>query len=92
MGLDICFDHDAAIKAGGVVSTDWHEIRDEDGYGEVIERYKLQYFHHPYRDIASSCWWDEGDVTIAVRANKWGDAYEPLTRWLKDNNIEWSEF
>ena len=28
---------------------------------------------------------------FSIRANKWGSIYEPLTNWLKANNIEWSE-
>ena len=28
---------------------------------------------------------------FSIRANKWGTIYEPLTNWLKANNIEWSE-
>lgn len=31
-------------------------------------------------------------VSLVVRANKWGNTYDPLTAWLRTNNIEWSEF
>lgn len=29
---------------------------------------------------------------IIVRANRWGRVYEPLTRWLSENDITWTEF
>jgi hypothetical protein len=31
------------------------------------------------------------DTKAYVRANKWGSLYEPLTTFLRDNNIIWDE-
>ena len=43
---------------------------------------------HRYTDSGSS----PDHENFCIRANKWGSVYEPLTNWLKANNIDWSEF
>jgi hypothetical protein len=42
---------------------------------------------HRYTDSGSS----PDQENFCIRANKSGSIYEPLTNWLKANNIEWSE-
>ena len=82
MGLDISFELNKALEAGLQISN-----LEEDGRYELClqvpgkETYIAAYLSI-YDDI----------IDIQVRANKWGSSYAPLTEWLKEHNIEWSEF
>lgn len=98
MGLDIAFNREKALAAGlkvrMVVRGTEEEIAKAKAEGE--SQYYIDYLSKPEEFIevpgteflASN----DGVDSIVVRANKWGRVYEPLTTWLKVNNIEWGEF
>lgn len=96
MGLDIAFDRDQAIEAGLVLTTVENGTpaaiaRAEEDNDQSYARYlrgKTEYVHVPDTHMLVA---NGGLDCICVRANKWGRVYEPMTKWLKDNNIEWSE-
>lgn len=95
MGLDISFDRQAALKAGLVVKQERRgsdeqilNAKDDPDYQWYLQRV-VEYVLVPEINF-----WVEtsGTDTIIVRANKWGRTYNPLTQWLKSNNILWDEF
>lgn len=71
--------------------SDSHDIfGDEERHLAYLQREDL-YIQCPGRGV----WLHSGRYdsdTICVTANRWGDSYAPLTKWLKSHNIEWSEF
>jgi len=91
MGLDVAFSTKLALQAGLKITigyNDWSELR-EDGYDDAKDSlcYEMA--------VPNADHFVDADVmleNIVVRANKWGNTYAPLTTWLKDNNIPWSEF
>ena len=104
MGLDIAFSRKKAIKAGIELRKREHpsqaiaEAREAFEYsGSVIDAGYLEYLSRtrtlmavPYTD---HCVQDDGtDEEIIVRANKWGNTYGPLTKWLSEKKIGWTEF
>jgi len=100
MGLDISFNREQAIAAGlklrKSAGLSWEEAREraKDGNGVDLDYAKYltqdrEYVEVPDRDFLVE---NDGISSIVVRANKWGRTYEPLTQWLKANNIQWSEF
>ena len=99
MGLDIAFNRKAAIKAGMVVERQscGTEIEIADAKRNFPEDTEyIEYLKQTCEVIRvpGSTLMENGgvDPDIVVRANKWGRNYEPLTQWLKANNIKWSEF
>lgn len=97
MGLDVAFNREKALAAGlkvrMVVGTE-DDIAKAKANG--ADQDYLDYLSKPEEcievpgtDFLAS---NDGIDSIVVRANKWGRIYEPLTTWLKANNIEWSEF
>lgn len=99
MGLDIYFKKQAAIAAGLVTDTRQRGTQAEiertleysgaDWYYEDLKKLTT-FIQVPTKD-----WWldgGSGEIHIVVRANKWGDSYAPLTKWLEANNITWGEF
>lgn len=93
MGLDVAFDRQQAIAAG----MEFETIPNDGTYSEGDDpdyiawcKASTDCIKIPGTELYAS---DDGfEDHIAVRANKWGRIYEPLTDWLKANNIEWSEF
>ena len=99
MGLDISFNRTAAIAAGLQLTVETNGTKAEifqakqvnedaeyitwlESEGEVIAIPGTELF------TAND---GVGDH-ISIRANKWGRVYEPMTNWLKANNITWGEF
>ena len=92
MGLDVSFSTKLALQAGLKITIGYNDYADlrEDGYDDAKDElcYVMEVPYAPSRLV-------DADVmleNIVVRANKWGETYGPLTTWLKDNNIPWSEF
>lgn len=101
MGLDIVFNRQRAVEAGiesrinNLEDYEGHAndlAKDPDcdpGYIEYIREQRL-YVRVPGQEY----WLDAGrpgDTTLVVRANRWGDMYAPLTKWLQDHRIAWTE-
>jgi hypothetical protein len=100
MGLDIAFDREKALAAGmqtrmatngspeaiAQAQDNWDEDPDYNRWlEEVVEIIR----------VPGMMYWvtnDGLDGDVVVRANHWGPTYKPLTDWLKENQIEWSEF
>jgi predicted ThiF/HesA family dinucleotide-utilizing enzyme len=99
MGLDIAFNREAAIAAGMQLKTERVGSDEEISTAERTTPEDACYLSY-LRKVAeyivvpgTNSMVENGGVDhIVVRANKWGRTYEPLTTWLKANNIEWSEF
>lgn len=98
MGIDLCFNKQAAIAAGLITETRQRgseyevQLAIDDGGSSYVDylRQYATFIQVPNRD-----WWLDGGTDpeqIVVRANKWGDSYAPLTDWLKANGITWGEF
>lgn len=83
MGLDLAFNKDQFIIAGGVIVTDTFTINAGEGY-------RASYCQVPKMEDWAECNYDNEQVV--ARANKWGRNYEPLTNFLHTNGITWSEF
>ena len=99
MGLDLAFNRETAQKAGIVITQERRGSDDEITYAlesGVDKEYLawlsslVTYISIPGTNMSVEDCGSSDD--IVVRANKWGRVYEPLTNWLKANNIEWSEF
>ena len=100
MGLDIAFNRAQALKAGLVLTepkprgTEEEiqdaEMRDDASYIQYLrtEEVLVQVPGTTGHYVSD----DGPETTIIVRANKWGSTYEPLTKWLIEKNIKWSEF
>ena len=102
MGLNISFNRQTASNAGLKFKTmcngsdediAFHSNLDnENADPEFLEWLESESvcIRVPYTEFYVE---DGGDEeNIVVRANKWGRVYEPLTNWLKLNNIPWDEF
>ena len=99
MGLDISFNRSEALAAGMEVRTvrngddyDYHFAQDcgsDPAYVSWLQE-SSECVIIPF--IGSLVTNDGVDDVVVVRANKWGNNYLPLTRWLKYHNIEWDEF
>ena len=99
MGLDISFNRTKAINAGLTfvilpnstpesIAQEEAEPHGDPGYLACLKGSE-NCINVPGTDIRVA---DDGiDDNIAVRANKWGRVYEPLTNWLAANGIDWSE-
>ena len=105
MGLDLAFNREQAIAAGMEVSSQRNgtdgEIQETlsrfyEGYDEQAEPrlFWLESYQYLVRIPDEDFWLvDSGNKDrVIVRANKWGESYEPITQFLTDNNIQWSEF
>jgi hypothetical protein len=99
MGLGIGFSREAAVKAGLVIFED-REGTDESIAQAMAEEHAnadyirylsevREYIQVPNAFHSVS---NDGVGSIVVRANKWGNTYYPLTRWLTEHGIEWTEF
>lgn len=99
MGLDISFDRSEAVAAGMEFKT----VRNGDDHDyQIAQEYDSDPAYISWLQESSECVIipftgalvanDGIGDTIIVRANKWGNNYLPLTRWLKYHNIEWGEF
>ena len=100
MGLDVSFNKEAAADAGLVFdmmrngSPEAIELAEADP--ESDQDY-LEWLHCMQQVIqipGTELWADacEAGGNLFIRANKWGRVYEPLTNWLRANNIAWEEF
>ena len=98
MGLDLGFTS-KVLKLNGVETmTDTNgseqdaveaEKNEDYGYANWLRTEEL-YFKVPNMEhwVQYSAWEDK----IAIRANKWGSTYTPVTEFLTKHNISWSEF
>ena len=102
MGLDITFDYQPAVDAGIELRVEPNgtaaEIVEAKESGQLdyaawLEREELL-MKVPERGvwIVADEYLSETEHTLTVRANKWGESYEPLTNFLKANGIEWEEW
>lgn len=94
MGLDIAFNRKQAEEAGlifKIIPNDGTYNEDDDP--DYIEWCKAsqECIAVPNTDhyVSNDC---SSTDKVIVRANKWGTTYYPLTAWLKEHNIQWSEF
>lgn len=98
MGLDVAFNRQQALNAGLKLVTETNGTKQQvaeamlEGRTEYADwlAQTIEYIVCPRNQylVANG----GADGMIVVRANKWGQIYEPLTKWLKANNIQWSEF
>jgi hypothetical protein len=99
MGLSIVFNISEAVEAG--LKVFWQangtpeQIEEErnnplrdPGYYDWLQQESLT-VSIPDTDYLANIYAD--DDSYYVTANKWGRVYEPLTNWLKANNISWDE-
>ena len=101
MGLDIAFSTKAALDAGAEISLYRPDYMDEMNADIIATGGKpanfeyLMKIEHQWSGRDDDSHFVQVSVNndnICVRANKWGNTYTPLTAWLKQNDIEWSEF
>ena len=105
MGLDVAFNRTRALAAGLVLKQDTNGTAEDirrveaqlaSGEGQHDDDYvawlkqeitlvEVPYANHLVQDDGI------GD-TIAVRANRWGNTYVPLTKWLTEKGIAWTEY
>jgi len=86
MGLDICFNKALALKAGGEYSSEKRVYDEETIIINWFRAGKMQ------GAAQAGLALDNNDKPlICVRANKWGRNYAPLTEWLSNNNIQYTE-
>lgn len=103
MGLDIAFNKELAVAAG----MEFVSLRDDDAildslvYRLINGHFQMGDDHFKWLAKETPCIKvprtnhyiaDGGIDDVVVRANHWGGAYGPLTDWLIDNDIKWSEF
>ena len=98
MGLDISFDRKKALAAGIEVQITTRGTEDEilaasenedpEGCSYLTELVTL------VRVPGMKSWVEDDGYEdfFAVRANKWGRTYSPLTNWLKAHDIPWDEY
>jgi hypothetical protein len=98
MGLDISFNRKKALAAGIEVQISTRGTQDEilaaflnddpAGYSYLAELITL------VRVPGMKSWIEDDGYEdyFAVRANKWGRTYTPLTNWLKAHDIPWDEY
>ena len=99
MGLDLYFNRKAAIDAGLQLSVERngddesialsHGVGDDPEYTAWLEA-SSEVIAVPGTELFVTN--DGIGDNIAIRANKWGRVYEPITNWLKANNITWGEY
>ena len=106
MGLDISFKTAEAYKAGMDILSKRRGSDDElaeasntndaephpnylDYLNETIHIATFKRANKDLSDLVTEV--DLGTDLIFIRANKWGNRYEPLTNWLVKNNITWKE-
>lgn len=96
MGLDIAFNRAAAIAAGLELIT---EARDPEGAALWPDDKEMQdhcneivtYVKVPDTNVLVEDGAYETSERIAIRANKWGSVYGPMTEWLERHGISWTE-
>jgi len=95
MGLDISFRLKPALDAGMETKTIVESgFRDNDGdmnYPEEILHCVLIPETQSWRDADMYIGKLSGVAKCMVRANRWGSLHEPLTKFLKANDIDWIE-
>jgi hypothetical protein len=98
MGLDISFDRKQAIAAGMqfVDATNGSAMCIQDAIDNECDADYITWLQESTRFVTipnlGLLRTDDGNAdTVIIRANKWGNAYTPLTQWLAENNIEWNE-
>ena len=105
MGLDIAFNRAKAIAAGLVLKKDTNGTEEDIRRVEARSQEKNSHYDQGYIDwlkedvtlvaVPNTNHYVQDDglgSLIVVRANRWGSTYAPLTQWLKQHNIVWSEF
>ena len=91
MGLDLYFREDKAHEAGAEFRRHTSSYMQYDNEPDYQTDYSILV---PGMKAGAQCTFgsDKGLPVVSVRANKWGNNYEPLTRWLTENNIKWEEY
>lgn len=105
MGLDIAFSRSKAVAAGIKLTKSCNGTAAQIREAIAMAGESDGYMDHSYVDYLSrentlievpySDHYVQDDGTkaeIVVRANRWGSTYAPLTQWLKENDITWTEF
>ena len=100
MGLDIAFSRTDAMNVGLEIKTVQNGTSDEIHQAKAEEFVDQDYVawlqeHSVVVKVPEYPYWtDDGGMgdDVIVRANKWGTLYEPLTHWLSENGISWTEF
>ena len=93
MNLDITFSRQEAIDCGFTFEMA------RNGSDKQIKEYEVERFllidieliNIPHTSISLINASLDSEL-VSVRANKWGPAYLPLTKWLKINRVEWQEW
>ena len=100
MGLDIYFSKAKALAAGLVITEETNGTpediarsielgdRENPGYLQWLQEISSVTNVPGTTYLVNVDVMDEG---LAIRANKWGPTYAPLTAWLTKHGIEWSE-
>lgn len=100
MGLDIYFSKAKALKAGLVITEETNgsaeDIARSLALGDQENPDYLQWLQEKssVTNVPGTNYLVNVDVMeegLAIRANKWGTTYAPLTQWLTKHGIEWSE-
>jgi hypothetical protein len=104
MGLDIKFNLVEAMVAGMVIHAETNGDKEtiaiaEQGQADYPDAYPQEHLDWlkevsifgSLPDYPYSFMLDGIGTFVFVRANKWGELYEPLTTFLKSNNILWDE-
>ena len=106
MGLDVFFNRQAATAAGMQFQTFTkgqpeqiekarlvHLANPDDAWSE--DHYLWLQKDDPCLRVPGINWVSDGGHPdfpyTSVRANRWGNTYEPLTDWLKTHHIQWEE-
>ena len=100
MGLDIAFDRKKAIAAGISTKMIQNGCAESIACAQASECPDLDYLAWLSEEqlciqVPGMEGWVSDDGVgkdFVVRANTWGRVYGPLTTWLREHNIEWSEF
>jgi hypothetical protein len=92
MGLDLIFNRKAALDAGILIQ----DIPNDGAYDQDDDLDYIEWCRDSSEciQVPGTDHWISNDTSgpnIMVRANKWGDNYTPLTKWLKQNDIKWEE-
>lgn len=100
MGLDIYFNKAKALKAGLVITEEINgsaeDIARSLALGDQENPDYLKWLQEKssVTNVPGTNYLVNVDVMeegLAIRANKWGTTYAPLTAWLTKKNITWTE-
>jgi len=100
MGLDLYFSKAKALAAGMVLEQETNGSAEDIAHSVSLGDQENPEYLNWLKEVVNVTQvpgakhrvnvWDGGEE-LSIRANKWGITYEPLTQWLKANNITWQE-